>query len=59
MGMYQLNQLITSILLYFNFTLHKFESNSSELEQMINRMVHELSITKTLVYDGIKSMIQL
>ena len=33
-------------LLKANFTLHKFELNSLEREQMINRKVHELSITK-------------
>ena len=35
-------------LLQGNFTLHKSESNSSELEQMINGKVHELSVTKIL-----------
>ena len=39
-------------LLQANFTLHKFESNSPELEQMINVKVYELSIAKIL---GLKS----
>ena len=36
------------LLLQPNFTFQKFESNSPELEQMINGKVHELSITKIL-----------
>ena len=33
-------------LLQANFTKHKFESQSPELEQIINRKIQELSITK-------------
>ena len=43
-------------LLQTNFPLNKFESNSTELEQMINGKVHEYLLQKSLACNGMKSM---